>query len=90
MFLLTVSAAVTSLVVEAIKKTFTVKSYNIVALFVSLVIGAAIPCGYIILFGKGPVTAQDAVYIIAMAVLTWLCSTLGFDKVKQTLTQLRG
>lgn len=90
MFLLTISATVTSLVVEAIKKTFKVKSFNIVALCVSLVIGVAVPCGYMILFGKYPMTAQDAVYVIAMALLTWLCSTLGFDKVKQTLLQLRG
>lgn len=79
----------TSLITEGIKKTLTGKKPTIIAAVVSLVVGFFVPLGYIIL-NKLPFTAQDGVYIAAMVVLTWLCATLGYDKIWQVLNQLKG
>ena len=78
----------TTLITEAAKKTFTVKSPNIVALIVSAITGAGIPIGYLII-NSISITGQDVVYIVALVVLTWLCSTLGYDKVIQSIMQLK-
>ena len=80
----------TSLITEAVKKAFQVKRPNIVALIVSIIVGAGVPCGYIIITPELVMTVQDIVYVIALIVLTWLCSTLGYDKVIQTLAQIGG
>ena len=79
----------TGLVTEAIKRTFVVKSPNKVALIASITSGVCVPMLYFAYIGNPP-NWQDVVYIIAMPVLTWLCSTLGFDKVKQLFVQLKG
>lgn len=55
----------------------------------SVVVGIAVPVGYMIL-NHVEVSSQNIVYVVAMAVLTWLCSTLGFDKVKQAFEQIGG
>lgn len=86
-FLSTICAAFTGLITEAIKKMFKVTKPTIVAAIVSVVVGVAVPVGYIIL-NQMAFTAQDVVYLIAMVVLTWLCSTIGYDKVKEVLKQL--
>ena len=87
MFLLTVCAAFTSLITEAIKKMFNVTKPTIVAAIVSVIVGAAVPVCYILLnhltFGT-----QEIIYTIAMVILTWLCATLGYDKIKQVLEQI--
>lgn len=87
-FLLTVCATLTGLITEAVKKTFAVRSPNIVALVVSVTTGICVPLIYLGITGDVP-TWQDACYIIAMAVLTWLCSTLGFDKISQAIGQIK-
>ena len=87
MFLLTVCAVMTSLITEAIKRTVKTDKPNIVALIVSCVVGIAVPIGYLIL-NHLAITAQDIVYIVAMVVLTWLCATLGYDKVLQAIEQM--
>lgn len=89
MFLLAVSATATSLITEAIKKTFGTKAPNITAFIVSIITGALIPIGYLLINSIAP-TVSDIVYVVAMVVLTWLCATLGFDKVKQAIEQLIG
>ena len=88
-FLLTICAAFTGLITEALKKMFKITKPTICAAIVSVVLGIAVPVGYMILNGLA-FTSQDAVYIVAMVVLTWLCSTLGFDKVKEVIQQLAG
>lgn len=87
MFMLTVCAVMTSLITEAIKKTVKTTKPNLVALIVSVITGVGIPIGYLILSSL-PITPQDIVYIIALVVLTWLCATLGYDKVVQAIRQL--
>ncbi len=84
-----ICAAITSLITEAIKKTISDKRPTITAAIVSVIVGVGVPIGYLILKSL-PITAQDVVYIVAMVVLTWLCSTLGYDKVWQVIEQLKG
>ena len=63
-------------------------SSNILAAIVAVVTAGGICAGYIILHGLS-LTAEIWVYIVAIVVLTWLCSMLGFDKIIQTLKQIR-
>ena len=89
MFLLVIAAVMTSLITEAIKKTFSGGKPTITAAIVSAVTGVGIPVGYLIL-NHLTITAQDIVYIVAMVVLTWLCATLGYDKVMEVINQIIG
>ena len=89
MFLLTICAAFTGLITEAIKKTFNATKPTLVALIVSVVVGIAVPVGYLIVC-KLPFGSTEAVYLVAMVVLTWLSATVGFDKVKQIIEQISG
>ena len=77
----------TSLITEAVKKTITDKRPTITAAVVSVITGIGVPIGYLVL-NHLPITAQDVVYIVAMVVLTWLCATLGYDKVIEIIKQL--
>lgn len=86
---LLVSSTVTSLCVEAIKKMFNVASPNILAAIVSVVIGVGIGIGIVVL-KQLPVSAETVIFVIALTVLTWLCAMLGYDKVVQTISQLKG
>lgn len=83
----------TTLTVEAIKKILddAGKSYsaNILAAVVAVVLSIASSIGYIIV-KEIPLTNAIIVEIIAMAFLSFLCSTVGFDKIKQTIIQLVG
>ena len=87
-FILMVCSLVTGLLVEAIKQLVDVKKPNVVAAIVSVVVGIAIPIGYIIL-KKLPIDTTAVLYTISLVVLSFLCSTLGYDKVIQTLNQLK-
>ena len=87
-FMLMVCSLVTGLLVEAIKQLVDVKKPNIVAAIVSVVVGIAIPIGYIIL-KELPIDTTAVLYTISLVVLSFLCSTLGYDKVIQTLNQLK-
>lgn len=87
-FILMVCSLMTGLIVEAIKQLVEVKKPNIVAAIVSVVVGIAIPIGYIIL-KKLPIDTTAVLYTISLVVLSFLCSTLGYDKVIQTLNQLK-
>lgn len=90
MVLLTISAAMTSLITEAVKKSLGSAKYpaNLIAAVTAVVTAGAICAGYLIL-NNMPLTPQVWVYIVAIVVLTWLCATLGYDKIVQTLSQLR-
>ena len=65
------------------------KKPTIIAAIVSVVVGIAVPVGYMIL-NHVEVSSQNIVYVVAMAVLTWLCSTLGYDTVKTAIGQIVG
>lgn len=92
-FLLSALACIsilTSLTVEAIKKIVGDKikiSYNLLAAIIAIILTIAVSAGYLIYTGTA-FTAQIAVIIVAMVFLSFLSSTVGFDKVKQMIEQL--
>jgi hypothetical protein len=87
-FILMGCSIMTGLITEAIKKMVEVNKPNIVAAVVSVVVGIAIPSMYIVMHGL-PFDITAILYIISIVVLSWLCAMLGFDKVVQSLNQLK-
>ena len=88
---LAIVSALTSLTVEALKKILSdVKvSYNLLAAIVAVVLSIAASCGYLIYTGT-EFTAQIGVVIAALMFLSFLASTVGYDKVVQMLKQIIG
>lgn len=87
-FILLICSVMTGLIVEGIKQMFHVDKPNIVAAVVSVIVGIAVPLMYILL-NEIVFDLTAILYIISIVVLSWLCAMLGFDKVIQTLAQLR-
>ncbi len=90
MLLLTVSTF-TGLVTEAVKKCLHErgKTYyaNALAGCISVGLSIAVGAAYVIL-AKATITAQMAVYLIALLFLSWLSAMVGYDKVIQTIAQI--
>ena len=59
----------------------------IVPVIVFIVLSIAVSVGYVILNGLG-FNSEIVITIIAMVFMSFLASTLGYDKVKQTIEQL--
>lgn len=92
MFLILLSAfsVLSSLVTEGIKNITTDKvnlSYNIVALITALIIGGGGTAVYYQL-NAVPFTVNNVIYAILMGMASGLVSMVGFDKVKQAITQI--
>lgn len=92
MFLMLLSAfsVLSSLVTEGIKKAFSDKanlSYNVVALVVALVIGGGGTAVYYQL-NEIVFSVNNIIYAVLMGLASGLVSMVGFDKVKQAITQL--
>lgn len=92
MFLMLLSAfsVLSSLVTEGIKKAISDKtnlSYNIVALVVALVIGGGGTAVYYQL-NEIVFSVNNIIYAVLMGLASGLVSMVGFDKVKQAITQL--
>lgn len=87
-FILMVCAVMTGLIVEAIKKMVNVDKPNILAAIVAVIVGIAVSVGYIIL-NHIPFDTTAVLYVISIVVLSWLCAMLGFDKVVQTIAQIK-
>lgn len=79
----------TTLTVEAIKKLLGDKKYssNLLAAVVAIVL-SIVTCVCYIIYCSIPVTPQVIITILAMVFLSFLASTVGFDKVKQMLQQM--
>ena len=93
-FLITALAlisAMTSLTVEALKKLLgdTIKSYNLLAAIVAIVLTILVSLGYLIYTGTA-FTAQIGVIMAALVFLSFLSSTVGYDKVMQMIKQIIG
>lgn len=91
LIILTICAAVTSLLTEGIKKFLDDqgKTYasNILVLIVAMIVG----CGATALYYVNcqvPLNALNSVYLALVGVANWLGATLGYDKVKQTIAQI--
>ncbi|SHO53714.1 hypothetical protein [Anaerocolumna xylanovorans] len=92
LILFTVCEVLTPLVVEGIKAEFKGigKSYNatLIALIVSIVVSGL--CGIFAYMAKGiDFTVVNVFYIGFLMAANWLGSTLGYDKIKQTLTNIK-
>ena len=61
---------------------------SVVAAVVSVILAIGVSAAYIVL-NSIAVSPTVIVYILAMAFLSWLCSTLGYDKVVKVITQLK-
>lgn len=90
--LLLVVSVLTGLFTEGIKKFLQErnKTYyaNALAGYVSLALSLIVSVGYLILV-EVAFNAKMAVWIIALMLLSWLGSMVGYDKVIQTITQLK-
>ena len=93
LILLTLFATMTSLFTEAFKKLLdgANKSYsaNIVASVAAALVGGVGTVLYYIIVGL-PWTPINIICIPLMIIANWLGATLGYDKVKQTILQIKG
>lgn len=93
-FALLVVSTLTGLVVQAIKAMLAenhivMKRPNTVAGIVAVVLAVLLAVGWVI-YTAATWSTQLILAVVALAVLSWLCAMLGYDKVMQTLAQLRG
>lgn len=93
-FLISVLALIsvlTSLTVEGLKKILDEKGFtyssNLLAVIVSAVLTVAMCVGYVLYSGV-PFTIQTVIIMIALVFLSFLSSTVGYDKVKMLIEQL--
>lgn len=85
-------SAITSLTTEAVKKILTDYNKKIpvntltgaIAFGVSIIFGV----GYVIM-AQEVITMQTIVRIGGLAFMSWLCAMVGYDKVVQTITQVK-
>lgn len=84
-------SVLTSLTVEALKKLLgdKIKSYNLLAAIVSVVLTILVSVGYLIYTGT-TFTAQIGVIMAALVFLSFLAATVGYDKVMQMIKQIIG
>ena len=88
----TIEAIVASLITEAIKKTYqnagATYSANLIALIDSLVVGGCGTATIYALYGI-PFTLTNSLVLGIMILAVWLGATLGYDKVIQTIEQIK-
>ena len=93
LILLTAFSVITSLFTEAVKKFFNSINVeyasNIIALVVAVFVGGS---GTVIfyLFNGIELTLINNICIFLMMGANWVGSMIGYDKVKQAITQLKG
>lgn len=91
LILLTVCAALTSLLTDGIKKFLDELKIpyasNIVVLIVALVIGCGATALYYVNY-QVPFNVLNSVYLALMGIANWLGSMVGYDKVKQAIAQI--
>ena len=92
LMLLLVVATMTGLVTEAVKKVLQDGniSYkpNLLAGLVAVALSVGVGAAYIVLT-ETALNAQMAVYLIALVFLSWLSAMVGYDKVVQTISQIK-
>lgn len=84
-------SVLTNLTVEGIKKLLEDKenySLNVMAATVSVILSVALSAGYLI-WTETMINARIAVELIALAYLSFLVSTNGYDKVVQAIRQIK-
>lgn len=88
MFLFTIGSLVSSMLTEAVKKAFANVSTNIIALVDACVVGILGTVAAYILMGIA-FTVANIICIVLMAICIWIGSMIGYDKVIQTISQIK-
>ena len=92
LMLLLIVATMTGLVTEAVKKVLQEGNIpykpNLLAGLVAVVLSVGVGAAYIVLT-ETALTAKMAVYLIALVFLSWLSAMVGYDKVVQTISQIK-
>ena len=85
-------SVLTQLTTQAVKilmdKTATNYAANIIAAVVSVILAVVLTAGYAVYSGT-PVDAKYIITGIALAYLSFLSATVGYDKVMQALKQIK-
>lgn len=93
LLLLMIVSILTGLFTEGIKKLLeeSKKTYkaNFLAGGVAVVLSVLVGSGYIILMDAQINNSKMAVYLIALILLSWLSAMVGYDKVIQSLGQIK-
>lgn len=88
----TIVSASTGVVTEAVKKLLTelnVRYYsNLLSGIVSIVLSAGLGVAYVITT-NATFDLKTIVYIGSLAVISWVGAMVGYDKLKQLVTQLK-
>ena len=88
-FLFTMGSVIASLLTEALKKANKDMSTNVIALIDSVVVGVlGTGCAYTIMGVEWSLV--NIVCIILMGFCIWIGSMVGYDKVMQTISQIKG
>ena len=87
--LFTIGSMVSSLLTEALKKAFSELSANIVALIDAFAVGLIGTAMAYQLMGV-EWNAQNIVCLVLMVFCIWVGSMVGYDKVLQTISQIKG
>ena len=89
---LLITSTLTGLATEAVKNILNEynKQYqaNTLAGIVSLLLSLGIGVGYVVVTNTG-ITAQVVITLISLVFMSWLCAMVGYDKVIQTITQIK-
>ena len=84
-------SGLTTLTVEAIKKLLNDKqvqySSNLLAAIVAVILTLCVSVAYVLYFAV-PLSIQVIISVIALIYLSFLCATIGFDKIKQLIEQI--
>lgn len=90
---LLIVSLLTSLITEAVKKLMdefeTKYKPNILATCISIITSAMCILVYVFYFNVS-ITNQFIASSFALIVMSFLCATVGYDKVKQTINQVLG
>ncbi len=92
-FALLAVSVLTGLIVQAIKAIVAehhgeVKKPNTLAGIVAVILAVALSFGFAAYTGA-QISTQFVLAVVALSLLSWLCAMLGYDKVIQTLAQLK-
>lgn len=91
LILLTICAAVTSLITEGVKKLLDDAKINYASNILVLIVAVIVGCGATALYYVNyhvPFNALNSVYLALMGVANWLGAMIGYDKVKQAIEQI--
>ena len=88
LFLFTIGSLVSSLLTEALKKLNKALSTNVIALIDAAMVGLGGTVSAYVLMDI-PWTPVNIVCMILMTFCVWIGSMIGYDKVMQTIAQLK-